>query len=184
MTSHTGGDAHGKPHQSPDQEISADQKQIRILHLQPGRWEDDVTCTLEMMSLNDDGASFPYEALSYTWGASAKDIEVLVGEMHVPITDNLAYALRHLRRLRRVRTLCIDALCVYQRNLIERAQQVLIMGEIYSRAHRVLVWLGTGPLHTGVELVFEQSPSMSYADDVYAELDFAVRNTAPAWWDR
>lgn len=104
--------------------------------------------------------------------------------MHVPITDNLAFALRYLRRLRRVRTLWIDALCIYQRNLIERAQQVLIKGEIYSRAHRVLVWLGRGPSHPGVEPVVEESLSMPYGDNVYAELDFAVRDTVPAWWDR
>jgi hypothetical protein len=38
--------------------------------------------------------------------------------------------------------LWIDALCIDQTNSTERASQVLLMGDIYSSAKRVIVWLG------------------------------------------
>jgi hypothetical protein len=36
----------------------------------------------------------------------------------------------------------VDALCINQGNLEERKQQVQLMAKIYSKAHRVIVWLG------------------------------------------
>jgi hypothetical protein len=38
--------------------------------------------------------------------------------------------------------LWVDAICINQGNNEERAQQVQLMAKIYSRATRVLVWLG------------------------------------------
>lgn len=38
----------------------------------------------------------------------------------------------------------IDAICINQDDLEERAAQVKIMSEIYDKAHEVLVWLGEG----------------------------------------
>lgn len=142
-------------HASPYNQISADQKQIRILHLQPGCWKEDLKCSLQVVSLDDvsldDACDFPedespddpavirYEALSYTWGGRTKANELAIDDKYVPITDNLASALRHLRRRDRVRILWIDAICIDQQNLTERAQQVSIMGDIYSQADFVLV---------------------------------------------
>lgn len=39
-------------------------KEIRLLRLLPGKWEDDIVCILEVKSL---GALPPFEALSYAW---------------------------------------------------------------------------------------------------------------------
>jgi hypothetical protein len=36
----------------------------------------------------------------------------------------------------------VDAICIDQSNLEERKQQVQLMAKIYSKAHRVIVWLG------------------------------------------
>lgn len=62
-----------------------------------------------------------------------------------PVGKNLAGALRCLRRLNgpdSSRLLWIDALCINQDDLDERARQVKLMGDIYFRATRVTVWLG------------------------------------------
>jgi hypothetical protein len=40
------------------------------------------------------------------------------------------------------RILWIDAICIDQENLKERGQQVRLMAGIYTKASRVLVWLG------------------------------------------
>ncbi|PVI07619.1 hypothetical protein DM02DRAFT_608709 [Periconia macrospinosa] len=49
--------------------------------------------------------------------------------------------------------LWIDALCIDQCNLYERNHQVAIMGEIYSRAEKVIVWLGVGTEKTNEQLM-------------------------------
>ena len=38
----------------------------------------------------------------------------------------------------------IDAICIDQTNFVEKGQQVRIMGEIYTGAKRVILWLGKG----------------------------------------
>lgn len=51
-------------------------------------------------------------------------------------------ALMQLRDAAKPRTLWADAVCIDQENLLERGEQVKIMRKIYSRATRVLIWLG------------------------------------------
>lgn len=58
------------------------------------------------------------------------------------ITANLHSALLALRNRSLERALWIDALCVNQRDLIERAAQIQMMTEIYGKACQVVVWLG------------------------------------------
>ncbi len=58
------------------------------------------------------------------------------------ITRNLAEALPYLRYKGKPRVLWIDAICVNQTNLEERSRQVTRMVNIYSKAARVIVWLG------------------------------------------
>lgn len=87
-----------------------------------------------------------FEALSYTWGESLHNEYVEVqDQIQIPITDNLARALRRLRYPSEPRHLWIDAICIDQKNLGERSRQVAYMGEIYKRASRVIIWLGDLP---------------------------------------
>ncbi|KAI0187502.1 HET-domain-containing protein [Astrocystis sublimbata] len=96
-----------------------------------------------------------YEALSYVWGSS-EDPEwvVVVDRARLPITPNLAAAIRHLRYSdkTRTRTIWIDALCINQSDDEERSAQVARMGQIYSRATRVVAWLGPGSPLTNLAL--------------------------------
>ncbi|KAI1121265.1 HET-domain-containing protein [Nemania abortiva] len=101
----------------------------------------------------DDNAnsSVPiYEALSYAWGPPQKieAAEVMASETNshqtrtLPITRNLANALRHLRFCDRPRTMWVDAVCIDQNNPQEQSEQVQRMGQIYLLASRVVAWLG------------------------------------------
>ncbi|KAK5626422.1 hypothetical protein RRF57_002137 [Xylaria bambusicola] len=89
-----------------------------------------------------------YDALSYAWGSTEKDETIETGvasncsHYKIPITSNLAVALRHGRFDDRPRTMWIDAVCVDQDNVQERGMQVQRMGEIFSLASSVVVWLG------------------------------------------
>lgn len=57
------------------------------------------------------------------------------------VTPNLSEALYHLRRDEPL-VLWIDALCIDQQTMTERNSQVGIMGEIFSHASLVHMWLG------------------------------------------
>jgi hypothetical protein len=58
------------------------------------------------------------------------------------VRGNLWWALSHLRGVEKERTFWIDALCIDQKNEGERNHQVGQMSRIYTRAKRVVVWLG------------------------------------------
>jgi hypothetical protein len=60
----------------------------------------------------------------------------------MPMRLNLELALRSLRNEDDDRTFWIDAICIDQRNIEEKAGQVASMGEIYHRAQRIIIWLG------------------------------------------
>lgn len=88
-----------------------------------------------------------FEALSYTWGSLQSPETALHCDPDNQITEfslgqNLACAFRHLRYMDRPRRLWVDAVCINQDDLEERSTQVLRMGPIYSRAQRVLAWIG------------------------------------------
>lgn len=123
----------------------ADPRAIQILELLPSRnLKDPVHCKLRHCSLDED---VRYEAVSYTWGDPRPGHTVFVNGSHtLDVTPNCLEALRSLRRRFRRRTLWIDAICIDQReddtSKRERDRQVRIMGDIYRKARKVLVWLG------------------------------------------
>jgi hypothetical protein len=84
-----------------------------------------------------------YEALSYTWGEPVDDFEIIVNSVTFAVRRNLWEALYHLRG-GKSRALWIDAVCINQKNIPERNEQVQMMRRIYERAQRVVIWLGIG----------------------------------------
>ena len=86
----------------------------------------------------------PYEALSYRWTDPNKETPHLVycNGFECPIGSNLYAALIRFRLADAPRALWVDQLCIDQAEGPEKAQQLLIMGDIYSKAERVLAWLG------------------------------------------
>ncbi|KAN0098909.1 Heterokaryon incompatibility protein (HET) domain containing protein [Hyaloscypha variabilis] len=124
-------------------------KAIRIMRLNPGeRFESELSC--EIITAELSGKNIPvYEAISYAWeGQSPDQNHFLVchskdeKNTKLLITKNCAEALRRFRRNDGIRALWIDAICIDQSSTQDRNHQVRIMGEIYARAQRVLIWLG------------------------------------------
>jgi hypothetical protein len=58
------------------------------------------------------------------------------------VTANCIAAMRRLRHKKKRRILWIDAICIDQSSMDERNQQVELMGDVYSKARRVILWLG------------------------------------------
>jgi hypothetical protein len=112
-------------------------KKIRVLHLLPGYGRSRIECRLEVQDLHH-GID---EALSYVWGKREDQKCIWVDNKPFRITCNLYEILVALRRSSTTRTLWIDAICINQSDLDEKSHQVHLMGEIYSNAKIVVVWL-------------------------------------------
>ena len=121
--------------------IVRSRRTIRVLDLNAAlREHQELTGNLRTISL-DDGIS--YYALSYVWGSvSTEPDSISIDGTRIQITENCKDALLSIRpRFGRV-TLWIDALCIDQSNDEEKAHQIALMQEIYSKSDKVMVWLG------------------------------------------
>ena len=120
--------------------------ETRLLVLEPGQNSNEIRCGLMNISLTWRAR---YEALSYTWGDPKITKPVICSGKKIEITANLHSALHHLRYPDRQRILWVDALCINQEDDNDKETQVQRMGRIYSKARRVLIWLGEEPKDTG-----------------------------------
>ena len=113
---------------------------IRVLKLEPGVWDSPIRCSLESYNVGNDTLS--YEAISYVWGTSSERKEITCDGQHFRVTTGLFDALQIFRQLDQPRTLWADAICINQKDTEERNHQVQLMRMIYSKAAKVLIWLG------------------------------------------
>ena len=81
------------------------------------------------------------------------------------VTDNLALALRYLRRERRPRTLWVDALCINQEDENEKMLEIQQMDRLYANASPVVVWLGAYHGITEADICDESSSSWLQGGD-------------------
>jgi hypothetical protein len=117
---------------------------IRLLQLLPSKMNPQtLRCELFEYHLQDSNRSFrPYEALSYVWGSEEKPKTIIIDGQSLCITQNLYTALVHLQDSGCSRTIWVDAICINQTDEKEKERQIPLMVEIYSKASRVIVWLG------------------------------------------
>ena len=117
-------------------------EEIRLLIIHPGRDDDEILCTLSHRNLKTKP---PYHALSYTWDSNIRTHGIKISTDVLSVTANLHSAFKRFRNSDQQRTLWVDAICINQDDTQEREKQVRIMGQIYSTATKVLIWLGDGP---------------------------------------
>jgi hypothetical protein len=127
-------------------------KHIRLLAIHaptnPDNDSEPVLATIFVADL-DDSPSF--SALSYTWGPPALATEsktIRCCDTDIRITDNCYAAIVDLRRKLSTFMIWIDAICINQRDDVEKAHQISLMKDIYPRAQPVYVWLGEGDATT------------------------------------
>jgi hypothetical protein len=133
--------------------LSRGPESIRLLRLMPHEHESTertkIHCELFEYNLRDLGkGTHLYEALSYTWGDSEKSCSIFINKQKLGVTKNLYAALLRLQDRSLGRILWVDAVCINQNNSEEQGQQVQLMAKIYSKAHRVIVWLGKETVDT------------------------------------
>ncbi|KAI0199526.1 heterokaryon incompatibility protein-domain-containing protein [Astrocystis sublimbata] len=143
---------------------------IRLLRisLDGSENEDIIQCVLQSFPFEPDTTMCPpFTALSYTWGPAenAEDDAVIehtsrhmvVNRRFMRVSTNLYHGLREIRRQLRQSTraglyLWVDAICIDQDNYAEKGEQVDLMGDIFTRAEGVIIWLGAGILTEDLEV--------------------------------
>lgn len=126
---------------APYTPLDPEQREIRLLELAPGGYNDDLVITLRIESLRRELPEF--HALSYAWGQQTSPQKAVVNQKSMTIGLNLDRAFRHLRcGLTKSKLMWVDAICINQLDLKERSSQVLLMKDIYSSAERVQIYLG------------------------------------------
>ncbi|KUI53464.1 Heterokaryon incompatibility protein 6, OR allele [Cytospora mali] len=95
-----------------------------------------------------------YDALSYRWSGSHGHT-INVNGAQLPVTENLFLALHSLRQTSGSLplTLWVDSICINQASIPERNEQVPLMGQIYTQAQSVRIWLGDE--EPGVDAAFK-----------------------------
>ena len=113
---------------------------IRLLKLEQVRLGDEeVRCKIFHTTLSECPA---YYALSYTWGSEHEERYIFVDGSRHKVRANLWSFLKQAQDTLPYSILWIDALCIDQQSNEERGHQVQLMGNIYSKAEKVIVWLG------------------------------------------
>lgn len=116
-------------------------RHIRVLEIQQA---GESTAQLHIKLAHhgfEDEDRIPYTALSYTWGAPNFIEKIVFNGSAFHVTPNLAGALRHLRMMGCLRV-WVDAVCIDQKNDVEKSSQIPLMATIYREASHVIVWLG------------------------------------------
>jgi hypothetical protein len=115
------------------------------MELQSSRQEDaPLRAHLAEAELTAEDWKPAFGALSYTWGAPVFDTELVVDEKSLRITKGLAAALKRLRPVDGTFLLWIDQVCINQQDMTERNSQVKLMGQIYTKAAKLIAWVGEG----------------------------------------
>lgn len=128
--------------------LSTEKSQFRLFEFQPS---PDPGGQISIRLFKASLAIPPqYAALSYRWEGS-KDHHILVNSVKLPVMSNLYSALREMHSATRARAsgargtrryFWVDSICINQASREEKTKQVGLMGQIYSRASSVRVWLG------------------------------------------
>jgi hypothetical protein len=151
---------------------SSSDHEIRLLNILPSGSAPESLVACELREYNTDACP-TYEALSYCWGDSSEQRTVLCNGQTHSITASLYDALSRLRHEDEPRLVWADALCINRSNDYEKSIQVSRMGQIYSRAERVVVWFGY-PEATSVRRIKEVFDDLheDFGDDASIDEDY------------
>lgn len=118
---------------------------------------DETPLQISMNTVSKD-ESPQYHCLSYVWGDPTPIWPIVVDGTQILVTQNLGEALKRVAAEEDVGYLWVDAICINQKDKVEKLHQVHMMSEIYSNAVGVLAWLGPEANSSG-EIMDEISKS-------------------------
>ena len=128
--------------------LSRDGKEIRVAMFDAcDDFEAPISAELHTISLTVPTVE-PFEGLSYYWGDPTPTHPITLNGLPWAVPASVNQAIRHLRRRSDPKKLAvwIDNFCINQKDLDERAFQIIIMEEVYTKSTLVNIWLGV-PRH-------------------------------------
>lgn len=135
--------------------LPVDEVGIRLLTFKVEN--NTVNCKLRPVKLS---ACPVYSALSYTWRLQSSTLAPLSQDQSLPESETFEIICNGNKRCHILKNLhdallrigegelWVDAICINQKSNEEKASQVRLMGDIYSRAEKVIVWLGAADQYT------------------------------------
>ncbi|RWA08173.1 hypothetical protein EKO27_g6931 [Xylaria grammica] len=162
--------------------------EFRLLKLKLDEDSEPLRGSLIITSVNSPD---PFWAISYVWGPEPTPLwpfyfETTLGK--VPITESLARCLQYLRHRRVSTYLWADAVCINQQNNVEKNMQVRRMGSLYSKAERVIVWMGDNrdedyqALESLVKLQGPSEELSAWDASIYDEVCSGINNFLKRPW--
>ncbi|KAI0858364.1 heterokaryon incompatibility protein-domain-containing protein [Xylaria cubensis] len=152
---------------------------IRLLNILPGN--GILECVLHQMPLAKEQIFY---ALSYVWGNMDEAEQIILDGNLFKITRNLHEALQQLReRPGSPATIgfpddyfWVDAICLNQDDIEEKARQVPRMMNIYQAALGVIVWLGPNkPERLGRETILSPTNPVEFLRRGNSSADSVIR---------
>lgn len=114
-------------------------RRIRLIRVLPDFEASILSVRLVEEPLDDT----EFEALSYVWGDQTGKMRIRCNGQWAEIGANLHAALHERRRRMSAGLLWADQICINQNDIKEKNHQVRLMSAIYTKADRVIIWLGT-----------------------------------------
>ncbi|EEU45261.1 uncharacterized protein NECHADRAFT_100683 [Fusarium vanettenii 77-13-4] len=179
-----------------------DLKGIRLVYVDVQN--STLRCTLQTYSSSEIP---PYVCLSYVWAdfgpmmnrgrdfretelevpmfSHSDSADIILNDRRFSIGANLHAALLGLYQYLDGRPIWIDAMCINQTDSNEKALQVARMGEIYSAAEKVFIWLGRKHTTRDTALrILKVWPSFpANPDNANIQFHGKKYNTAKAFFD-
>lgn len=124
------------------------QNHIRLFQILSARPE--VRCTMRHFPL-DEAPS--YQAVSYAWGTEPPSNHIICDNARYAVNPNLLAGLRSILTALEPGWLWVDTITINQSDDVEKAEQVALMSVIFSKAERVIIWLG--PAYEKSDLAME-----------------------------
>ncbi|KAK4113027.1 hypothetical protein N656DRAFT_778543 [Canariomyces notabilis] len=118
--------------------LDAANHEFRILRLRRRTLRAELVCDFIQVPVDE---APPFEAISYAWGGEQLTEAIMVDGKRLTVTPTVLKLLWYRRSFFSEAYLWIDALCIDQRNQVEKEDQIPLMRDIYKRASRTLVWL-------------------------------------------
>jgi hypothetical protein len=122
-----------------------DEADICLLELLPSEASDvRIRCRLHHCLLFPVRQKWKqdFHVLPYTWGNGYQGRLIIIDDKGFLVAENLQLALWRLRLPDRSVFLWTDAICINQRDIVEKQEQMSMMGDIYGIATKVVVYLG------------------------------------------
>ncbi|KAH8595442.1 heterokaryon incompatibility protein-domain-containing protein, partial [Bisporella sp. PMI_857] len=164
--------------------ISLEGPAFRLLRVLKGVDNDPIRCQLFESKIPSSEDISNYAALSYTWGSTSRPCDLIINNSKTPVTKNVYLALRDLRYRVKDRVLWVDALSINQNDKNEQGQQVQQMGSIYSKAERVIIWLGEATYNTDYVMHYMielEEKSVKHASDNQHRQEISQKQWVDIW---